>query len=431
MQANQPAISPKHSAIKESASTRLLFDFACPVDSGQAKSFVQPVQNKGLYKSPNLAAKNGFSYEPNYVSSIKLVHYPKINEAKLVLSGGVGKKKPPKRKEGEQISQDRLTGYAKRQITLAAKHYQQLVNEEKEDCSFISLTYRRLTPTDEQAKKHLESFIKRVKRVLGENFDYTWVAEMQNGKLLDNSQPSYRMQNGAVIHFHLLTPERLHRQLHKAQEFVNTAWNEVVLNDYTKRGVITQEERKTWQDELQVQNIYNEALCRFRNNQSTYEPIKPEKSTFLLFPNLTIIDSSIQGAGQYMTSYLKKNSDQIRGNMWAMSSKTHELIAPDVSTNEIKGVLQADAIMSEVTEALTLLKLLFFATPDTEENYKVIWTPHADKLIEIYKRAVQGVLRPEPPPKKPDKSKMKLLELKSKLAQKRREEAFIHEFSMH
>lgn len=441
MQVKVPDISLIQLDSKKSASTSLMFDFACPVDVGQAKAFA-PVSapNKGLYKSPNLTAKNDIRFESNYISQIKQVHYPKINEGKLVLSGGVGKKKPPKRKEGEQISQDKLTGYARRQITLAGKHYQELVNEQKEDCSFISLTYRRLAPEDEQAKRHLDSFIKRIKRHLrdekgllkDEVFDYTWVAEMQNGKVLDNGQQSYRMQNGAVIHFHILTPERLAKQLHKAHEFLNTAWNEVVMNDYAKRGVITEDECKKWQDELRSQTNYNEALYQFRNNLITNEPEKPEKTTFLLFPNLTIIDSSIQGAGQYMTSYLKKNSDQIRGNMWNMSSKTRKLIKPEISVIEIRGILQAESIMNEVKEALTLLKLLFFSTPDNEENYKVIWTPHADKLIEIYKRVSLAVIPPEyPPPKEKDKSKTVLQELKRKLAQKRREEAFIYEFSTH
>jgi len=76
----------------------------------------------------------------------------------------------------------------------------------KSHCAFITLTYGKDFPTDHNSKKHLDSFLKRLRR-LHPNCKYVWVAEKQ--------------KRGA-IHFHILTP------YYTPKDWVNSAWNEIV-----------------------------------------------------------------------------------------------------------------------------------------------------------------------------------------------------------
>jgi hypothetical protein len=88
-------------------------------------------------------------------------------------------------------------------------------------CSMITLTYGKDFPTDHDSKKHLDTFLKRLRR-LHKNCKYLWVAEKQ--------------KRGA-IHYHILTP------YYTPKEFVNASWNEIVgkwqtTNNYTSQTVL-------------------------------------------------------------------------------------------------------------------------------------------------------------------------------------------------
>lgn len=76
----------------------------------------------------------------------------------------------------------------------------------KSHCSFITLTYGKDFPSDHDSKSHLDSFLKRLRR-LHPNCKYVWVAEKQ--------------KRGA-IHYHILTP------YYTPKEWINSAWNEIV-----------------------------------------------------------------------------------------------------------------------------------------------------------------------------------------------------------
>lgn len=91
----------------------------------------------------------------------------------------------------------------------------------KSYCSMLTLTYGKDFPTDHDSKKHLDTFLKRLRR-LHPNCKYIWVAEKQ--------------KRGA-IHYHVLTP------YYTKKEWLNSAWNEIVgnwqiENNYTPQTVL-------------------------------------------------------------------------------------------------------------------------------------------------------------------------------------------------
>jgi hypothetical protein len=73
--------------------------------------------------------------------------------------------------------------------------------------TMITLTYGKDFPTDHLSKKHLDIFLKRLKRLNGIKSQYLWVAEKQ--------------KRGA-IHFHILTPD------YTPKVWLNDAWNDIV-----------------------------------------------------------------------------------------------------------------------------------------------------------------------------------------------------------
>lgn len=110
-----------------------------------------------------------------------------------------------------------LTNKAKAKIQKSARVLEQVHKIEhnlKAFTSLITLTYGKDYPTDHESKKHLDTFLKRLRR-LHVNCKYVWVAEKQ--------------KRGA-IHYHILTP------YYTKKDFVNLAWNEIVGKWQTKNG---------------------------------------------------------------------------------------------------------------------------------------------------------------------------------------------------
>lgn len=104
---------------------------------------------------------------------------------------------------------DGLTPQAKHKIQKASRVLENVYKHEKglkAYCSMITLTYGKEFPTDHDSKKHLDTFLKRLRR-LHKDCKYLWVAEKQ--------------KRGA-IHYHILTP------YYTTKDFVNESWNEIV-----------------------------------------------------------------------------------------------------------------------------------------------------------------------------------------------------------
>ena len=123
--------------------------------------------------------------------------------------------KPPTREVGKEIVQHGLNIKAKSKIKFAGRmiqHINQEVKGRSGKASFVTLTFGKRVPTDKEAKRLLDIFLKRMRRYFGFNVEYVWVAELQ--------------KRGA-IHFHILLSEYL------PKEWLNIAWNEIA-NNWTK-----------------------------------------------------------------------------------------------------------------------------------------------------------------------------------------------------
>jgi len=106
---------------------------------------------------------------------------------------------------------DGLSSKARHKIQKASRVLENVWRFEKglkSHCAFITLTYGKDFPSDHNSKKHLDSFLKRLRR-LHPKCKYVWVAEKQ--------------KRGA-IHYHILTP------YYTPKNWVNSAWNEIVNN---------------------------------------------------------------------------------------------------------------------------------------------------------------------------------------------------------
>ena len=177
-------------------------------------------------------------------------------------------------RRGGEIYQQGMTNKAKGKIKLASRLFQHQVLTRKEGrpyASFITLTYGLHYPSDHLSKKHLDNFIKRLKRI-HPNMQYIWVIEHQ--------------QRGAP-HFHILTPSYIDKEL------INKAWN----------GVVSK-----WQ------------------KQNINEGVKQQE----VYPNV----GKVFEAGKYMTKYMQKEGENIGGNMYGIDQTTRQLMKPETITIE-------------------------------------------------------------------------------------------------
>jgi hypothetical protein len=113
---------------------------------------------------------------------------------------------PGRDRKNEQLS-DRARSKIKRAGRMMEYEY-------GNSCSFCTLTYRKVVPRHDQAKRHLDNFLKRLRRKYPE-LEYLWVAELQ--------------KRGA-IHYHILFNCFIHHSI------INKEWNEVVANWTKKQG---------------------------------------------------------------------------------------------------------------------------------------------------------------------------------------------------
>lgn len=172
------------------------------------------------------------------------------------------------------LFQNGLTTKAKAKIKFASRIFQFQVLDgqtEKAYASFITLTYGLHYPEDHLSKKHLEAFIKRIKRK-HPYFQFIWVAEKQ--------------KRGA-IHYHILTPQYIPKSI------INKAWNGIV---------------KKWQ-RSQIENG-----CK---QQEVYPHV-----------------GAVNDAGKYMTKYMQKEGENIGGNMYGIDMHTRSLMEPEIITLE-------------------------------------------------------------------------------------------------
>lgn len=177
-------------------------------------------------------------------------------------------------KRNGEIYQQGLTNHAKKQIKLASRIFQWMVAEkqtQKAYASFITLTYGMHYPSDHLSKKHLDNFVKRIKRKYP-HFQYVWVAEKQ--------------KRGA-IHYHILTPHYIDK------EVINKAWN----------GIVQKWQRGEAENGCKQQEVY---------------------------PNV----GKVYSAGKYMTKYMQKEEENIGGNMYGIDFTTRDLMKPKNITFE-------------------------------------------------------------------------------------------------
>jgi hypothetical protein len=111
---------------------------------------------------------------------------------------------------GRDTDNEQLTDQARSKIKRASR----MMQKEYGRCPFLTLTYRNEIPDNNEAKRHLDNFFKRLRRKYPE-LEYLWIAETQ--------------KRGA-IHFHVLPNQRIHHSI------INKEWNEVVANWAKKQG---------------------------------------------------------------------------------------------------------------------------------------------------------------------------------------------------
>lgn len=243
---------------------------------------VEPV---GLSYRPNLTANR--IHIKQYVTGETLIRtFPKPKP-----DTEESRSKPPTQ-SGERV-QKGLSRRGRSRIRKASNYYQLLVDSnltEKAYASFVTLTYGNIYPDDKTAKKDLDNFLKRLRRLFGGNFHYVWVAE--------------RQKRGA-IHFHILMPNYV------PKEWLNKHWNQVV-NNRLKRG----------------------------NNTKAIQK---------LLPNVR----GVFHAGGYMAKYISKEGENIVGNGWFVSSLTSEALKPifeqcyDVDKEKLEEVLYTTQFLGE------------------------------------------------------------------------------------
>ena len=201
-----------------------------------------------------------------------------------------------KRGGREKLERNQLTSYAKRQIRDAGSMQKWLVENDADVNSTLmtTLTYGKAVPDHKTAKKHLNTFLTRCRQ---QKFlkHYLWVAQLQTGKRAkEKGVKSYRAENGAAIHFHILhlTYKRAPLQLQNAQKEFRAIWKEIVNKWEAKEG-------------YNIQNI----------------------------SGVNVIP--VYNASNYVSAYISNESETIIGNMWNMSSEMRKEIVKTKLTIEV------------------------------------------------------------------------------------------------
>jgi len=205
-------------------------------------------------------------------------------------------KKNLKKGERKKLERHTLTSYAKRQIRNAGSMLQWMVENKTDVYSTLmtTLTYGRAVPDHQTAKRHLNTFLTRC-RQKGYLQHYVWVAQLQTGKRAkEKGIKSYRADNGAAIHFHILhcTYKGAELQINNAQNKFRTIW----------KGIVNKWEKKTGNN---VQNIGGVDI------------------------------RAVYNASNYVSRYISNESETIIGNMWNMSADMRKEIVSEKQIIEV------------------------------------------------------------------------------------------------
>lgn len=300
------------------------------------------------------------------------------------------KKSNPKGRAKGKIIQNNLTKRGRKTIRVVSDCYGLLVQDKDfrdrndlqgyydgSSCRFITLTFRNIIPSDMDAKRLLDSFFKRLTRLFGRSVHYLWVAE--------------RQKRGA-IHFHILTPENISKQLSKGTEssaelrmientWINRAWNETVKNWCVRNGKISKIEGQKWTQEYDLSENYYRSKIRFQVGLRTTEPPKPKKSKYLLLPNLVHVFK----AGNYMAKYMSKEGQNIIGGMYGASHKSRQFLTEKIICQKSFGyVMEANQVIEYMMKRAEQEKK-YIGTWTLEHNAaKGIWCDDVYLLLQWY-----------------------------------------------
>lgn len=312
----------------------------------------------------------------------------------FTIQNGTNKKpnKPDNRtnidKIGDRI-QNGLTSRGKKTIRIISDSYQRFIEDENfynqrhiEDEAyhkynlFITLTFRNIIPSDKEAKKLLDHYLQRLRRKKSKegrhDIHYIWVAERQKR---------------GVIHFHLMTPEKLSdnedMKYRKLEEniWTNRHWNEVVLNWAYKTKKISHSESKQWKSELRLNENYNIKLNAFRCGHSATKPTRPPKSKFLLTPN----SGHTFNAGAYMAKYMSKENQNIIGGMYGASTLSRELLTPQMRLNkEVINSIESNAIVHYIHGRMKGENIYCSLYHIEWNDTYCLWCKRPYKMMEFY-----------------------------------------------
>ena len=232
---------------------------------------------------------------------------------------------------GERAS-DGLSKRGKSRITRAARMFQHVYNR----CNMITLTYGDTSLSGHRdSKKDLDRFLKTIRRYCKKHygeFQYVWVAEIQEGRLYKTGE--------SVIHYHLLTPHYVPKKL------VNKGWNNAVNNPRKDKGLITE----------------------------------------TLYPHVM----SCYNGGAYIAKYCQKEGHLIEGRGYSMSEQTSNAIKPTFQKcYDITPEHSYDVLMFESPH---LTKNREPLEKEFEDGYWFKWFPHTHEyaFYELLKYSLDG-----------------------------------------
>jgi len=200
-----------------------------------------------------------------------------INGEKTVVLGAYPTQTDSKSNLGREKGQKLIQwGISRKQASKIRRCVRMLFFEQPDQLKFLTLTFDRIPP-DLEAKKILDRFLERLRRYLGKNFHYVWVAEKQ--------------KRGA-IHYHLILIDFIPIEvIRKKWEAVVHKWEKT--QDYTAKRTL----------QINIKAIQD------NNGIDTY------------------LTKTFKKVGGYLTKDEKKGDIQpIEGNIWNCSSITRELL---------------------------------------------------------------------------------------------------------
>lgn len=218
---------------------------------------------------------------------------------------------------GVRKNSDGLTNYAQSKIKRSARCFQRLVEDDKGVPGYAS--FITLSYRNEWPSD------KQAKRDLD-----NWFKRIRRRQEFTYYVWVAERQERGAIHFHILTPHYIDK------ERINEQWNEVV------NGRKRRQNKKVEELYPHVQGVYN--------------------------------------AGAYMTKYLTKEAENIKGSLWDMSRATHTLCKPEA-------IVETEVPYSYLREAMQEMKertekVGFVVEWESWDTYGGIWTPKGEELAK-------------------------------------------------